>query len=193
VHDKFQSRIDRPYENTKSEIFPKKWHAKISHPLWREEDIDDDRLLASIMMPNFHHTAPNAEEEDTVLLSWRQTLRLLTRSDPLIQYTIWLHELEAAMNDRPTPHKMLSMDQPEQDILKDLRRILLAADTTIPSTGVESAKQRFLTLCNTIGTVPLIAMSSAASCVEGGRPGTILARSRRPLRQGAYTPPTSAL
>jgi len=94
-----------------------------------------------------------------VLLSWRQILRLLMRWDPLIQYTAWLHELEAAMNDRPTAHKMQAMDQPERNILKDLREILLAADTTIPSTLVESSKQRFLTLCNQLRKVNLFGMS----------------------------------
>jgi len=100
--------------------------------MWREEDIDDDRLFASIMMPDFHHPALNVEE-DTVLLSWQQILRLLTRWDPWIEYTTWLQELEAAMNDRPKAHKMVAMCQPERDVLKDLGRILLAADTTFPS------------------------------------------------------------
>jgi len=121
---------------------------------------ENDRLLASIMQPDVPHPAPNAEEEeDTVLLSWRQILRLLTRWDPLIQYTAWLHELEAAMNDRPTAHKMVAMDQPERNIFKDLREILLAADTTIPSTLVESTKQRFLTLCNQLSKVKLLGMT----------------------------------
>jgi len=57
--------------------------------MWREEeDIDNVRLLASFVEPDVHHPAPNAEEkeeEDTVLLSWRQFLRLLTRWNPLIQ------------------------------------------------------------------------------------------------------------
>jgi len=133
----------------------------LTREMWREEeDIDNVRLLASIMEPDVAHPAPNAvEEEDTVLLSWRQTLGLLTGWDFSIQYTAWLHELEAAMNDRLTAHKMLAMDQPEREVLKDLRQILLAADTTIPSTRVESSKQSFLSRCNTIGSVPLIGMS----------------------------------
>jgi len=63
------------------------------------------------------------------------------------------------MNDLPTAHKMLAMDQPERNILKDLREILLATDTTIPSTLVESSKQRFLTLCNQLSKVKLFGMS----------------------------------
>jgi len=121
-------------------------------------DIHDNRLLASIMMPDFHHPAPNMEE-DTVLLSWRQILRLLTHCDPLIQYTTWLHELEAAMNDRPTAHKIVAMWQPERDVLKDLQRILLATDTTIPSSHVKTVHERYNTLCNTISTVQLIGMA----------------------------------
>jgi len=51
------------------------------------------------------------------------------------------------------------MCQNERDVLKNLRRILLAADTTIPSSHVETVKERSLTLCNTISTVPLIGMA----------------------------------
>jgi len=50
------------------------------------------------------------------------------------------------MNDTTTAHKMLDMRLPERNILKDLRRILLAADTDIPSTRVETVKQRYITL-----------------------------------------------
>jgi len=32
--------------------------------MWREDDIDDDRRLASIMMPEFYHLAPNVEVEE---------------------------------------------------------------------------------------------------------------------------------
>jgi len=56
---------------------------------WKEEEFfsDDVRLfLASPPVtgigetPVFHHPEPNVEEEaDTVLLSWKQILRLLTR------------------------------------------------------------------------------------------------------------------
>ena len=94
-----------------------------------------------------------------MLLSWRQILRLLTRWDPLIRYTAWLHDLEAAMNDRPTAHKMLAMKQPEFNILTDRREILLAADTDIHSSHVDTTRQRFLTLCNQLGTVNLLGMS----------------------------------
>jgi len=53
--------------------------------MWREEeeDIDDDRLLANIMLPDFHYSAPKLveeEEEDTVLLSCGKILRLVTSS-----------------------------------------------------------------------------------------------------------------
>jgi len=110
--------------------------------------------------PNVPHPAPNAEEEeDIVLLSWRQILRLVTTWDPLFQHTAWLHELEVAMNDSPTAHKMLAMEKPERNILTDLREILLAADTDIPSSHVDTTKQRFLTLCNQLGKVNLLGMS----------------------------------
>jgi len=59
------------------------------------------------------------------------------------------------MNDPPTAHKILAMCLPESVILKDLRRILLAAETTIPTTYVEMVNERYITLCNTLGTVPL--------------------------------------
>jgi len=75
-----------------------------------------------------------------VLLSWRQILRLLTRWDPLIRYTAWLHDLEAAMNDRPTAHKMLAIEQSERNILSDLREILLAGVKGIPSMHVDTTK-----------------------------------------------------
>jgi len=94
------------------------------------------------------------------MLLWvRQILRLLTRWDALIRYTEWLHELEAAMNDRPTSHKMLAMKQPERNILTDLREILLAADTDNSSSHVDTTRQSFLTLCNELGTLKLLVMS----------------------------------
>jgi len=77
--------------------------------MWEEEE--NARLLASFLEPEVPHPEPNAEEvKNTVLLPWRKILRLLTRWDPLIQYTVWLHELEAAMNDRPAVHKIMTMD-----------------------------------------------------------------------------------
>jgi hypothetical protein len=120
---------------------------------------ENARLLASFLEPDVPHPAPNAAEDNTVLLSWRQFLRLLTRWDHLIRYTPWLHELEAAMNDSPTAHKMLAIEQPERNILTDLLELLLAADTDIPSSHVDTTRQRFLTLCNQLGTVNLLGMS----------------------------------
>ena len=76
--------------------------------------------------------------------------------DPLFNM---VDQLEAAMNYPPTAHKMLAMCLPETNILKHLRRILLSADTNIPSTFGETVKERYITLCNTLGTVPLIGMS----------------------------------
>jgi len=125
--------------------------------MWREEE-ENARLLASFLEPDVPNPAPNAEE-DTVLLSWRQILRLLTRWDPLIRCTALLHELEAAMNDRPTAQKMLAMEQPERNILTDLREILLAADTDIPSSHVDTTRQCLLMLCNQLCTVNLLGMS----------------------------------
>jgi len=48
---------------------------------------------------------------------------------------------------------------PEQNILKELRRILLAADTDIRSTRVEKVKQRYIALCNQSGNILLIGIS----------------------------------
>jgi len=63
--------------------------------------------------------------------------RLLTEWDPFFQYTAWLHKLEAAINDRPTAHKMLVMEQPERNILTDIRKILLSEDTDIPISHID--------------------------------------------------------
>jgi len=92
------------------------------------------------------------EEEETMRLSWKQVLRLFTRWEPLIHYSTWLRQLELAMGDATTAHKMLPMCVPEHNILKDLRRILLAADTDISSTCVETVKQSYITLCSHLGT-----------------------------------------
>jgi len=116
-------------------------------------------FLSASREPDVPHPAPNAEEEDIVLLSWPQVLWLLTRRDPLIRYTAWLHELEAALNYRSTVHKMMVMEQPERNILTDLREILLAADTDIPSSHVDTTIQRSLTLCNQLSTVNILAIS----------------------------------
>jgi len=88
----------------------------------------------------------------------------------------------------PTAHKMLAMDQPEREVLKDLRRILQAADTTIPSTRVESSKQRFLTLCNSIGNVLLIGMSYPLLAVLNV---VDLLRSRHGAREASSSQPGS--
>ena len=131
-----------------------------SFPLFQtpldEGEEENVRLFASIMQPDVPHTIysveskveeeEEAEREDTVLLSWRQILWLLTIWDPLIQYSTWLRHLHLAMDHPPKAHKMLAMDQRERHILTALRQILLAADTTILNTRVESTKQRFFTL-----------------------------------------------
>ena len=124
----------------------------------REEE-ENTRLLSNYLDPDFPQPATNAEEDDTILLSWRQILRLLTRWDQLIRYTAWLHELEAAVNERPTEHKILATEQPERNILSDLREILPAMDTDIPSSHVDTTRQRFLTLCNQLGSVILLGIS----------------------------------
>jgi len=54
---------------------------------------------------------------------------------------------------------MLAMEHPEPDNLTDLREILLAADSEIPSSHVDKTRQRFLTLCNYLGTVKLLGIS----------------------------------
>jgi len=137
--------------------------------MWRNAVSDEVRLFQASPQvtgigetPDIHHPSPepNVEnEEETKCLSWGQILRLLTWWDPLIQYTQWLHQSEAAMNVPPTAHKMLAMCLPVRNVLIDLSRILLAADTTIPSIYVETVNERYIALCNTIGTVPLTGMS----------------------------------
>jgi len=62
------------------------------------------------------------------------------------------------MNDPPSAQKCWAFVFP-RNVLKNLRLILLAADTTIPSTYVEMVNERDIALCNTLGTVPLIGMS----------------------------------
>jgi len=69
--------------------------------MWREEEVtDEDRLFqASTAVtsigekPDFPHPSPESdvEEEGTVLQSWKQIIRLLTRWDTLIRYSAWLH------------------------------------------------------------------------------------------------------
>jgi len=60
---------------------------------------------------------------------------------------------------------MLAIRLPERNILKDLRRIFLALDADIPSTRVETLKQRYITLCNQLRTIPLMGMSYAPLAV----------------------------
>ena len=86
-------------------------------------------------------------------MTWKQILQLLTRCDPLVHYSKWLHQLESAMNDAATARKMLAMRLPERNILKDLRQILLAANSDIPIRHFEASKQRYNTLCNQLGTI----------------------------------------
>jgi len=59
------------------------------------------------------------------------------RWDSLVSYSKWLRQLEAAMNDVTTAHKMLAMCQAERNILSDLRQILLATDKDISSSHLE--------------------------------------------------------
>ena len=81
-------------------------------------------------------------------MTWKQILRLLTRWDPVLHYSTWLRELESAMNDVPTAHRKLDLCQPVRNILTDLRLMLLAADMDIPSSHVDTTRQRYITLCN---------------------------------------------
>ena len=136
---------------------------------WKEEEVssDDVRLFVASHpitgigeTPDIPKPEPDMEEEDdTLLLSWKQILRLLTRWDPFIRYSAWLHHIHLAMDNPTTAHKMLVMCQPERNILNDLRQIVLAEDMDIPNSHVDTTKQRFITLCNTVRTVPLIGMS----------------------------------
>jgi len=63
------------------------------------------------------------------------------------------------MNDVPTAHKVLDICQPERKILTDLQQILLAADMDIPSSDVDTTRQRYITLCNQLRKVNLLGMS----------------------------------
>jgi len=63
------------------------------------------------------------------------------------------------MNDVTTAHKMLAMCQPERHFLNDLRQVLLAVDMDIPSSHVQTTRQRYITLCNQLVKVKLLGMS----------------------------------
>ena len=54
---------------------------------------------------------------------------------------------------------MLAMRLPERNILKDLRRILLAANEDTQSTHVGTPGQRYNMLCNKLGKITLLGMS----------------------------------
>ena len=69
---------------------------------------------------------------------------LFMRWDPLVSYSTFLRQLEAAMNDVTTAHMMLAMCRTERNILKDLRQILLTAVMDIPSSHVETTGQRYI-------------------------------------------------
>jgi len=83
--------------------------------MWREVVVNGEvrRFLALCPVtniggktPEFHHPEPDVEDEEEIMcLSWKQILRLLTRSDLLIRYSAGLYQLKAAMNDHPTAHK----------------------------------------------------------------------------------------
>ena len=135
-----------------------------------EIDSDEIRLCRAapldtrIGIPDVHHPSPepNMVEEavgETIRLLWKDILRLLTPCDPLIHFSTRLRQLQLAMDDPTTSHKILAMRLSEINILKYLGRILLAAHTDIPSTRVETVKQPYITLCNSLGTIPLIGMS----------------------------------
>jgi len=73
---------------------------------------------------------PHVEEEETMLMTWKEILLLLTNWGPLVHYSTWLQLLELAMNDAATAREMLAMRLPERNILKDLRQILLRRTRT---------------------------------------------------------------
>lgn len=52
--------------------------------------------------------------EGTMKMTWKQILSLLTRWDPLIQYSIWLQLLKLAVNDPATARKMLARRLPRE-------------------------------------------------------------------------------
>jgi len=107
------------------------------------------------------------------------------------------------MNDRPTAHKMLTIEQLERNILTDLREILLAADADIPDSHVDTNTQRFLTLCNQLGAVKLLGMSYPLLAVlnfvellkywhiKYDAATTTTVRRLRAPKQGTDTPPPS--
>jgi len=63
------------------------------------------------------------------------------------------------MNDTAAAHKMLPMRLLGRNSLKDLRQILLATDKDIPSTHVETTRQRYNAIYNQLGVVKLLGMS----------------------------------
>jgi len=105
-------------------------------------------LVNSIGKYDFHHLEPDVEEEETMRMSWKQIVLLLTRWDPFMHYSTWLRQLDLAINHVVTAYKMLDMRLPERNILKDLRRILLAANEDTQSTHVGTPGQRYNKLCN---------------------------------------------
>ena len=121
---------------------------------WQEEEVfsDDVRLFLTSPpvtvigeTPDFPNLEPDVEEEeDTVLLSWKQILLLLTRWDLLIRYSTWLHHIHLAMDHSPTTHILLAMCEPERKILNDQREISLAADIDIPRSHIDRSNNASL-------------------------------------------------
>jgi len=127
------------------------------HPLdFLQQDRHDCIWLQPLLFPG---NQPDVEEEETTHMTSKQILRLLTGWYPLVHYSTWLKLLEMAMKGTATAREMLAMRLPDRNILKDLRQILFAADSDIPSTHVETYKQRYNTLCNKLGTISLLGMS----------------------------------
>ena len=96
---------------------------QLGQEMWREEkdvvgnEVRLFRASPSVTItgnPDFHHPSPEPDvEEETMCLSWKQILRLLTRWDPFTHYSNWLSKLQLAMDVTTTAHKMLAMRLPQ--------------------------------------------------------------------------------
>jgi len=121
----------------------------------REEVTDEDRLFQASPQvtgigetPEIHKPSPEPdleEEEKTMCLSWRQILRLLTRRDPLIQYTTWLDQLEAAINVPRQHTKCRPRVFARGMFLNKCVGSCFSADTTNHSTYVETVNECYVT------------------------------------------------
>jgi len=80
----------------------------------------------------------------------------------LFDVVAWIGSCHERCND---PAQDAGHCQPERNILNDLRPILLAADMDIPSSVVETTRQRYITLCIQLGKFNLLRMCNPLPAV----------------------------